>query len=307
MWTKLVLATLVLSSGVACTNDPIQSPVGPSPGREVSPSVQQASVPRCDREIPFEPTYLPKGFGQVAIEGPFPGGRPPDDQSSADGKPRREQVIVHYRSSDSRAVEIRRPGTRFSELAQGDDAPTIEVLGMETSGFGPIEPGGDDFIVAFAYPPGTGTPKPCSYYTLNEYGVSLKQLKKVATSLTPADRCRTYPPPFEATYLPDGFSHELRPSAGLFKGTSYPTEGLLGHYVGRHETIHINFQVKGGPLPYLPGNPVPLTVLSRPATIGGIEGGYAVTFTNGPCDFRMDTYGISREETLEVAGGLREE
>ena len=98
-------------------------------------------------------------------------------------------MIAHYRGSSSRAIEVRRPGTVFSELAQADDAPTIEVLGTETSGFAPISPGGNEFIVHFTYPPQEAERRQkhnwCAVYSLNEYGVSLDQLKKVAAGLEP--------------------------------------------------------------------------------------------------------------------------
>lgn len=122
-----------------------------------------------------------------------------------------------------------------------------------------------------------------------------------------ANPCADYPPPFEASYLPEGFSPRLRKGAGLFKGAEdlYPSEGLLGHYRGPVEVLHVNFQTRPGPLPYEPGAPRPLRVLGRPGAIGSIEGGWSVEFSLGGCDFRMDTYGISRAETVKVAKGLR--
>lgn len=144
---------------------------------------QVAPVPRCDEDIQFEPTYLPAGFGHKEFAGALPGGRPPDDQSSLGGEPNEEQVIVHYRGSGGRAIEVRRPGTEFAELAQADDAPTIEVLGTETAGFAPINPGGDDFIVQFTYPSTARSTNHCAIYSLNEYGVSLDRLKEVAEGL----------------------------------------------------------------------------------------------------------------------------
>jgi hypothetical protein len=130
-----------------------------------------------------------------------------------------------------------------------------------------------------------------------------------ATSSPTPDPCAGYPPPFEATYLPEGFHRELRKGAGLFKGADgagadYPTEGLVGHYRGEHETIHANFETRPGPLPYEPADPKPLRVLGRPGRIGTIEGGFAVEFVLGDCDFRMDTYGVSRAETVRIAQGL---
>jgi hypothetical protein len=141
----------------------------------------------CEEDIPFRATFLPRGFRNETIPGPFPGGRAEDDLStlkkSAAGK---RQVIVHYRGPGGRAIEIRRPGTLFIELAQRSDAPTIEVLGTETAGFAPIGPGGDEFIVTFPYPRGAKPHRWCAHYSLNEYGVSLAKLKKVAEGLRPS-------------------------------------------------------------------------------------------------------------------------
>lgn len=145
-------------------------------------SVAETSELACERDIPFEVTYLPAGFSDERFAGAFQGGRPPDDLSSI-GHSRKRQVIVHYRGSGDRAIEIRRPGTLFSELALGDDAPTIEVLGVETPNFAPISPGGNDFIVAFRYPSSAKPHLWCSSYSLNENGVSLEELKKVAEGL----------------------------------------------------------------------------------------------------------------------------
>ena len=158
-----------------------------------APSPREVSVPRCSEGIPFEPTYLPEGFGHEVFESRFPGGRPLDDQRSTGGKRHEEQVVVHYRGSGGRAIEIRRPGTIFTELAQRSDAPRIEVLGAETTGFAPIQPGGNKFIVSFRYPPGAGPHQWCSLYSLNEYGVSLSELKQVAESL----RVRSSDKPFK--------------------------------------------------------------------------------------------------------------
>lgn len=178
----------------------------------------QAAVPRCDEDIPFEPTYLPEGFGHEVFKGRFPGGRQFDDPRSTGGKRHQEQVVVHYRGSGGRAIEIRRPGTIFTELAQRDDAPTIEVLGTETTGFAPISPGGDEFIVSFRYP---GAAKPhqwCSLYSLNEYGVPLSGLKKVAEGL----RVRAPDKPFRLL-IHCGFSVPLQ-----FRGRNWlPVEKRL--------------------------------------------------------------------------------
>ena len=128
--------------------------------------------------------------------------------------------------------------------------------------------------------------------------------RKVKQAELGDETCASYPPPFEAGYLPRGFSDRLRKGAGLFKGTDYPTEGLLGHYLGPRDTIHINFETDPGPLPYEPANPKPIRVQLGRTTIGKIEGGFAVRFSFVGCPYRMDTYGISRRETTNVVKGL---
>jgi hypothetical protein len=142
--------------------------------RGLTPWSQAAQ--RCPSGAQFEPTYLPDGFSRAVLPGPAREGRPYD----RDG-----QVVVHYRGPGGRAIEIRRPGTSFTELARSGDAPTIEVLGAETTGFGPIEPGGDDFIVQFTYPTGAPSTDHCAIYSLNEKGLSLEELKRVAEGLRP--------------------------------------------------------------------------------------------------------------------------
>lgn len=163
-------------------------------------------TPRCDEDIPFEPTYLPNGFDHELFEGRLPGGRPPDDQSSIGGERGEAQAIVHYRGSGGRTIEIRRPGTAFTELAQRSDTPKIEVLGTETTGFAPIQPRGNKFIVQFSYPATAGPRQWCSLYYLNEYGVKLAELKEVAEGL----RARSKEEPFRLP-IP------LRCSSGLSK------------------------------------------------------------------------------------------
>jgi hypothetical protein len=140
--------------------------------------------------------------------------------------------------------------------------------------------------------------------TTTEHGVPRARPSVRETHSSPTSPCAETPPPFEAGYLPDGFSARLRKGAGLFKGTNYPTEGLLGHYIGPREGIHINFETDPGPLPYELNNARPISTLGTNGRIASIEGGFAVAFTFKECDYRMDTYGISRKETLQVARGL---
>ena len=180
---RSLVSVLVLAVLGACSSD--QTPPSRAVPTDKGDPLVDASVPRCSEDIPFEPTYLPQGFRHEVFVGPFPRGRAPDDlASSGIGEPHEEQVIVHYRGSGRRAIEVRRPGTLFTELAQGDDAPTIEVLGARTSGFAPISPYGNEFMVQFSYPPHeTRKHQWCRTYSLNEYSVPLAELTKVAEGL----------------------------------------------------------------------------------------------------------------------------
>lgn len=170
---NLVLIGMVVFAGACGSLEPRASSVhsGQSTPTDARSPIQTA---RCDESIPFEPTYLPEGFTKEPFNGPADRARPPDT---------RGQVIVHYRGPGSTAVEIRRPGTLFTELAQADDAPTINVLGSETSAFGPIEPFGSDFIVSFTLPLESSSEDDCALYSLNEYGVPLAELMRVAKGL----------------------------------------------------------------------------------------------------------------------------
>lgn len=159
-------------------SDPIETPSPEASAPSPVGSIAETPGSACKHDIPFEVTYLPDGFRRRVFEGRAHGSSRPDQEG---------QVIVHLRGMGSRAIEIRRPGTFFSELAQRDDAPTIEVLGGETAGFAPISPGGDDYIVLFTYPVGAKSTNHCAIYSLNEYGVPLQELKKVAEGLRPRD------------------------------------------------------------------------------------------------------------------------
>jgi hypothetical protein len=128
-----------------------------------------------DTELPFRPAYLPEGFEEEAHPGPAPGAPPAEDG----------QVVVHWTDGQGRAFEARNPGTLFAELAQEDDAPTVTVLGEETADFGPIVPMEEDYIVQFMIErKGEAVPRhPCSLWSLNEHGLPLEELLRVAKGL----------------------------------------------------------------------------------------------------------------------------
>ena len=172
-WVLCPIVTLIILVG--CSAD--QAPPRPQTPSLATPSSEEGSSGerlRCSEEIPFEPTYLPMGFDRELVKGPAPGGRAADS---------RNQVIFHFSGSDGRAIEVRRPGALFTELAQADDAPTIRVLGEDIAGFGPINPGGNEFMVFITYPSTAHPEKRCAWFSLNEVRVSLAELKKVATGL----------------------------------------------------------------------------------------------------------------------------
>ena len=150
----------------------------PSPTGDPAPGGGATEEPlRCSDEVPFRPGHLPEGFSDEPIPGPAPGGFPAEEG----------QLVVHWTDGQGNSFEARNPGTLFAELAQEDDAPTITVLGRATADFGPIVPMEEDYIVQFTYDPG-GLPETdgiagCELWSLNEYGVSLDELKRVAEGL----------------------------------------------------------------------------------------------------------------------------
>lgn len=172
-------------------NEPAARPGGPGPASAATPGPQETPTAvesqgggvilvqgdfACGGQVPFYPAELPEGFSARPVIGPAPGA-PPSEEG---------QLVVHW-TDGKRSVEARNPGTLFAELAQEDDAPTITVLGEETSMFGPIAPMETDYIVQFTYDPG-GLPEiqgiaGCELWSVNEYGLSLDQLTRVAESL----------------------------------------------------------------------------------------------------------------------------
>ena len=127
----------------------------------------------CGGTVPFSPGYLPDGLTAQVHLGPAPGAPPAEDG----------QLVVHWTDGQGHSFEARNPGTLFVELAQEDDAPTITVLGRETADFGPVVPMEEGYIVQFTI---GAKGDECSLWTLNEYGLSLDELMKVAEGLEAA-------------------------------------------------------------------------------------------------------------------------
>lgn len=162
----------------ACGSD--APPNSSSRGASPTPSSEEPDAeqsPRCNEDIPFEATYVPEGFASEPEEG----------QASETSEPdMRGQVIEHYSSPQSRAIEIRRPGSAFIELARSDDSRMIEVLGEKTPNFGPMGPGDDRLLVQFVYSePGAPRESECSSYSANGFNISLRELIRFAEGLRP--------------------------------------------------------------------------------------------------------------------------
>jgi hypothetical protein len=126
-----------------------------------------------NQHLRFSPGYLPEGFSDQPRPGPAPGAPPAEDG----------QVVIHWTDGHGHSFEARNPGTLFAELALGDNPRTITVLGERTANFGPLAPMTEDYLVQFSIgPPG----ERCSLWSLNEYGLSLQELIRVAEGLVPA-------------------------------------------------------------------------------------------------------------------------
>ena len=127
---------------------------------------------------PAVPAHVPSG-GLPAPEGPVAraGTRRAARGGGASGDPLDRRPGPGLRGSE--------PGTLFAELAQEDDAPTVTVLGEETADFGPIVPMEENYIVQFSIErKGVAVPRhPCSLWSLNEYGLPLNELLRVAEGL----------------------------------------------------------------------------------------------------------------------------
>jgi hypothetical protein len=124
----------------------------------------------CPGDIPFQPSYLPQGFGREPVEGPAPGA-PPAHAG---------QTVIHFRDDQGRAIEIRRPATPLLEPGPGDGTPSVPVLGREPAEPGPAD--GEGLAVHFRDPNGEAG-DPCATYSVEEYGVGREELIAVADLL----------------------------------------------------------------------------------------------------------------------------
>ena len=151
---------------------------------------------RCTDWVGFYPTYLPAGLvdEQVLGQGP-PTGGPLLGRPVVAPPLEKGQVAVTWTDGE-RFIEIRRPGMLFAELAQEEGAPTVTVLGQETSDYGPVAPNyeegpeGEDFMVQFRYPadsePTEDPSTDCALFSVTEYGLDQDELIRFAEGLRAA-------------------------------------------------------------------------------------------------------------------------
>lgn len=129
------------------------------------------------------------------------------------------------------------------------------------------------------------------------------QAASPSSARTDGASCHRRPLPFRVTSLPRGFSRELLPGSGLFRRGAVTPEGFIAYHAGPRDTHHLNFALRS--VPYPPTSPEPLVVLRRHASIGRIEGGWAVDFIGNGCRYRMLAFGVNGRSTKKVAEGLR--
>ena len=112
--------------------------------------------------------------------------------------------------------------------------------------------------------------------------------------------CETVP--FRATYLPDGWSYVLQPGSGGGTG-----EGHLGYFAPLDDEsgayIDITEQGHGHKLPS--GKTFPVKVMGNDGRLG-FEGTVGIVeFTYKNCDYSLAGVGMTLDELVQVAKGLR--
>jgi hypothetical protein len=138
-------------------------PVGPGPSTTEGRTA-------CPGDIPFQPSYLPQGFGREPVEGPAPGAPP-----ALTG-----QTVIHFRDQHGGAIEIRRPATPLLGVEEGQEPPSFPVLGLETAE--PVQGEGGGYAVHFRDPNGEAR-DPCATYSVEAYRVEREELVAVADML----------------------------------------------------------------------------------------------------------------------------
>jgi hypothetical protein len=125
----------------------------------------------------FHPTALPKDFDAKPRAGPAP-------EAAVAGVPD-DGFALHYTDGRGRSIEIRRPATPVQ--ADAGDAPRpadAYVLGQAVTML-PLEPGRTEPLIAPFFFLTDQPSDPCSSYSINGYGVSKREMRLFAESLTP--------------------------------------------------------------------------------------------------------------------------
>jgi hypothetical protein len=253
-----------------------------------------AANPTCERDVAFHPTYLPPRWVGELQEG------------SAVGTDVIENVIGHY-GNDAEPGSEQKYEDGFLDLGvspipySATDGSDVQVLGSPAT----IEESEAGAWLSFGY-------EGCGYQLLGA-GLPKRELIRFAEGLTdgkPAssdetERCRSVVD-FEPTFLPDGWTSDLRPGEG--GGGAF--FGVLGHYTADASTAASDTQagyvdlIVGDP-PYQQSRRTTISVLGGSATLGDIHEGYSVEFEYEGCDFSLIAFGIARPMLKNFAEGLR--
>jgi PASTA domain len=151
----------------------------PAPGTRVSRGDQVVLV--VDAFQPcggfFHPTALPKDFDAKPRPGPAP-------EAAAAGVPD-GGFELHYTDGRGRSIEIRRPATPAQADAGDAGRPAdAYVLGQAVTML-QLESGRTEPLIARFFFPTDQPSDPCGSYSINGYGVSKREMRLFAESLTP--------------------------------------------------------------------------------------------------------------------------
>ena len=150
-----------------------------------------------------------------------------------------------------------------------------------------------------------------------DFAGSLRDEKptKIADTPTPEPEESNGPcdAPFQATYLPDGWSYVLQPGTGTRPDLEPDDqlEGFIGHYQPISEkplTSYIDLMVRGTYYTLPPNNGGPahmLVVMDDKARLGRVEDGWTVEFEYDGCEYSLMTFSESESELRRVAASLR--
>jgi hypothetical protein len=112
-------------------------------------------------------------------------------------------------------------------------------------------------------------------------------------------RCRR--PTFKPSYLPDGWSEELRPH----RGSGLEAPGVVGHWgTSGPPTRERYVDLLMGKSPYQQFSRTSMRVLGGDAIFGAVSQGYTVEFSHAGCDYVLHSYRLGNWEFRRFAERL---